>query len=192
MDVGGVDIELFAIRGLLLGKGRFAGGLVVDDGDTACVFIAQGEIDNAFKYVAANVGRKWFFGGKDFVLVAKALEVFKVLKAGIVGFFAAAFWEGREVGGDGTVEALLIFIGETKLGEFALGVAFEQGVTKRALLGEGVFILRHRWVGKILQGEHARACFIGGERREGPFVVWFKGMKAHAVCVSLLVWKRWL
>ena len=139
-----------------------------------------------------NVGLERFFGGKDFVLVAKAFKVFKVLKAGVVGFFAAAFWEGREVGGDGAVEALLIFIGETKLGEFALGVAFEQGVTKRALLGEGVFILRHGRVGEVLQGEHARACFVGGERRERPFVVWFKGMKAHGVCVSLLVWKRWL
>ena len=192
MDVGGVDIELFAIRGLLLGKGRFAGGLVVDDGDTAGVFISQGEIDDAFEDVAANVGRERFFSGEDFVLVAKALEVFKVLKAGVVGFFTTAFWERRKVGGDGAVEALLIFVSETKLGEFALGVAFEQGVAERALLCEGVLILRHGRVGKVLQGEHARACFIGGERRERPFVVGFKGMKAHDVCVSLLVWKRWL
>lgn len=133
---------------------------MVDDGDTACVFIAQGEIDDAFEHVTANVGRKCFFGGEDFVLVAKAIEVFKVLKAGVVCFFAAAFWEGREVGGDGAVEALLIFVGETKLGEFALGVAFEQGVAERALLRESVFVLLYGRVSKILQGKHVWACFI--------------------------------
>ena len=137
---------------------------MVDDGDVAGILVPQDQVGNANKTIAADVQLKSVLNGKDFVLIAKAVEGFEIPEAFVVIPACQPAGKRREVFLDGFIVLGGVDVGQLKGHELAFGPAFEDAVAVGAIGGVGVLNLRQ--LVDVLQLERLRALIVELQLRE--------------------------